>query len=379
MSAMCPLSFGYPAKLLIYRAHAHSVAMSLKKTWRLISPVVLCIYVSFGVECRQEWHSRGRGFDSLRLHQQFIFLLIQELVEETATHIGNNRSPLIVYATKEPTFLVEQRHGYCFRINVPADLWNKIDLKEIRYSLKTKDYLNARATALPLGLKLRRFFSELRNRRDYLSQLSPKELKRRIKEFFLNELTRAEDDRLLRPDITPAQHQSITAEYGNLSYSCWKAFTGRKHDLTANLSQSQLKDAGIKVDSNSLKFNKLCRELLRANALLASVNRDRQDGYYGSEKEWDEDFYETYLAKASAPVQAVPVVPVDDSPRLSKIIKRFLNERTHARNWKKGYRKEMVACLRTFQEFVEEDIPTHQITSKMVVSFKDALTRLPSN
>lgn len=55
---------------------------------------------------------------------------------------------------EHPTFLVLQPHGYCFRINLPADLKKFVALQEIRNSLRSKDYLYARTIVLFLDLHL---------------------------------------------------------------------------------------------------------------------------------------------------------------------------------------------------------------------------------
>lgn len=279
---------------------------------------------------------------------------------------------------KEPSFLVRQPHGYCFRINVPKDLRAVVALHEIRYSLQTRDYLHAKSQALSLGVQIRRLFSELR-RSNNLPHLSPKDLKRIIKEFILSELSRADKQRLLFDNLTPALQQDIKNEYANISYQSYLAFTQRQYHRVYDLARSLLKDNGLDTPAeDSTEFRELCRELIRATGFVAGVNIDREDGVYDSGREHDPDFYDKYLTEpVSAPIP--PAAPVDDSPLLSEAIDRFLTERTNARNWKKYYRKEMVACLNTFQEFVGEDIQTSQISSKLLVSFKDALMRLPAN
>ncbi len=275
-----------------------------------------------------------------------------------------------------PTFLVKQPHGYCFRINVPVDLRKIVNLREIRYSLKTTDYLYARANALFLGLQVRRFFSELRERSDYLSRLTPQDFKRLIKEFVSNELDKAETKRLLCNDISTSQVQNISAEHSNLSYLSWQALRHRDYDKVSNQAQSLLKEHGITIDADTVEFKKLCRELLKATGFVASINRDRENGVYGTEKERDKGFYETYLAE---PVKHVPAASEDKSPILSESIKKFLNERSMVREWKPDYKKEMIACLKLFQEFVGEETQTSQIDCNLTVAFKEALYKLPPN
>ena len=46
-----------------------------------------------------------------------------------------------------PTYLVRNPYSYCFRMNVPKDLYSLIGRKELRYSLKTGDIGTARYKA----------------------------------------------------------------------------------------------------------------------------------------------------------------------------------------------------------------------------------------
>jgi len=276
----------------------------------------------------------------------------------------------------DPNFLVKQPHGYCFRINVPVDLRKRIGLREVRYSLKTKDYLTAKAKALPLGLQVRRFFSELRARSECLSQLSSADIKRLIKEFISKELDKAETKRLLCNNIPPDQLQDIKSDYGTTSYNSWEALTHRRYDAVSDLAQSLIDSNELTAPVDSIGFKELCRELIRATGYIASINLDRENGAYGTEQERDPDLYAKYLAEPVVPPS--PAVAEDDSPLLSESIALFLKERGKAKNWKGSYKTECLNALGLYQEFAG-GIRGSQVDSKLTVAWKYALIKTPKH
>jgi len=285
----------------------------------------------------------------------------------------------MVWTIKEPTFLVKQRHGYCFRINVPENLWDKIGLKEIRYSLKTTDYLNARATALPLGLKLRSFFSELRSRSECLSQLTPQTLKRLIKEYVQRELDKAETERLTNTHISPLRLNDTIRQNSNLSYQCFDAISHREYSVVADRVDEILSNHDLKIESNSLEYNKLSRELIRAISYVSSINTDREQGIYDSQRERGQDFYDTYLAEPFTALQTASVVPVDESPLLSEMVNEYLTVNSEGKGWTTKTYNENKSILKLFQDWLGKDVSISSITGSMIRDYRDALKKLPSN
>lgn len=77
-------------------------------------------------------------------------------------------------------YLVQNKSGYCFRLNIPSDLQAQVRLKELLRSLKGANHRKASHLALLLAGKIHQLFRRLR---DSHMALSPHQIKQMIDGF----------------------------------------------------------------------------------------------------------------------------------------------------------------------------------------------------
>lgn len=87
----------------------------------------------------------------------------------------------------EPTYLYRHPSSYIFRLRVPHDIRGFIGKSELRYSLQTGSFGEAKSRSRLFAGLIQRIFRQLRQQGHPLRDLAPGEIHDRIKQFILIE------------------------------------------------------------------------------------------------------------------------------------------------------------------------------------------------
>lgn len=97
---------------------------------------------------------------------------------------------------KLPAYIVQNRHGCCFRLIVPKDLQSRINRKMLRYSLHTGYLGLAKQKARALAGNLQWLFNALRSKGTVMGKLTDAEIQGMINRYVRKTLAEWEDRRL---------------------------------------------------------------------------------------------------------------------------------------------------------------------------------------
>jgi hypothetical protein len=91
---------------------------------------------------------------------------------------------------KSPTYLIHNRHSYCFRMAVPKDLQKVVVKRELRYSLKTGYVGIAKQKSRFLAGQMQLIFRFLRQGGTVLSRLSDDQIQELVKQYIKDSIER---------------------------------------------------------------------------------------------------------------------------------------------------------------------------------------------
>lgn len=270
--------------------------------------------------------------------------------------------------SKSPSYLIRNPYSYCFRMNVPEDLRQFVGKRELRYSLKTGYRKEARAKAFLLAGKVYIIFKVLRKGGAELSKLSDNQIQDIVKKYLENTVKMLEERWLLeespfytRDDFynyvsdLDSVKQDIIEYLGTCDYSTVEGIAGdllEKHEVV-----------GLEKDSYS--YQKLCREILKAQIKELEIEKRQMLGDYSADIDtpWNGQFPVGLSGRGNSPV-------------ISEVIEKYAAE---ARiNWTDKTEAEALASLRLFMEIVGDE-PIQNISRKRAAEFKQVLMKLPPN
>jgi integrase len=251
---------------------------------------------------------------------------------------------------------------------VPEDLRQFVGKRELRYSLKTGYRKEARAKAFLLAGKAGIIFRVLRKGGAGLSKLSDNQIQDIVKKYLEDTVKMLEERWLLeespvykRDDLHNYVRdldyikQDIIEYLGTCDYSTVEGIADdllEKHEVF-----------GLEKDSYS--YQKLCREILKAQAKELEIEKRQMLGDYSADTDtsWNGQFPISLSGKGSSPV-------------ISEVIEKHAAE---ARiNWTNKTEAETLASLHLFIEIVG-DVPIQSISRKRIAEFKQVLMKLPPN
>jgi hypothetical protein len=158
----------------------------------------------------------------------------------------------------------------------------------------------------------------------------------------------------LAPDLTP---HDIEEDFFLEAFHC-NNFTP-VHEVV----QAWLKRKGLVLDSASIEYKRLCRELLRASIALVRINRARDHGDYsdGFARPWHGG------GKAGESSQAA----VPPSMPFSEATKRYFKDLELKLAPATKTRKEVI--FNAFRQSLGDDRPIREITHEDTIKFRDTL------
>jgi len=274
---------------------------------------------------------------------------------------------------KSPAYLIRNPYTYCFRMRVPKDLQPYVGKKELRYSLKTGYLGLAKQKARLLAGNIQYLFRYLRDKGHIMSKLTDSQARKIVNKYIREKLQSVEDNRA-KYEFTPIPELREKEEFLEDSMS----------DALMDLQQSQygtasytvnnlLKKEKIHLEHDDFEFNKLCREILKAEAKYYKVELNRLAG------EYSDDIDALFPIPSESTKSQPPVSQLEEpSITLDNLIKDYFAENIRAGNWSERtqieYRSIFNNILRLFG-----DVPLNRIERKNVQYIKKVLLVLPKN
>ena len=252
---------------------------------------------------------------------------------------------------------------YYSRLLVPSDLRPLLLKKEIRKSLRTTSYKDAKILAARWEGHLAALFTHLRK---YGSTMKLDDIKRLAQEYLTTSLEEGEAERLNGKAPNDDQQESIEL-----------ALTDALEDTQDQLVQNEFGKISVEADEllhvhklslpkTSEAYRRLCRELLKAKQVVLKAELDRMNGKY-----WEKD---------SAEYSALPVMPspANTFQGPSKMFSEGLREYfTHYEHRDTRTNNEKQVIFNRFRESINGDKPLSEITKAECVRFRDMYSRLP--
>lgn len=248
-------------------------------------------------------------------------------------------------------------------MRIPADLHETIGKKELRYSLKTGSIGEAKTRARYVAGQVQALFRRLKLRGNDMGELGRKQISQIIREFVYNALE--EEEAYLIDRKRPMNDDELEQDIESLGYILSdlreELATGRHKKARRDVDKI-IEEKGLRIDKDSFSYNKLCREVLKAQVQIIEEVIRRRRGRYPAiqfdQREWDD----------YKPPEAVS---------LKEVIKAFWDENIQADNWADRTKTEYDTCLKTMIRILG-DVPIDSITHQTMREFKETLMKLPA-
>ncbi|AOY60559.1 site-specific integrase [Desulfococcus multivorans] len=283
-------------------------------------------------------------------------------------------------------YLVRNRHSYCFRYRIPADLQSIIGRKEIRYSLRTGRIGVAKVMAQELALKIRRLVRELRRKeRVHMDKI---QINRLIAGWIRDtlaeeEATRTLTERPLNEDFLDERYEALDSVQ-----TLHREALGKLQHVQAMEHRVDLilKEHGIEIDKDSEAYRELCRGMLKASIKVLEVEKERTFGRYDST---DEEVVEEICGLSSREVTGealrrqsllVNLKPPTMKPSITLrgLIDEYQDERVKAGRWTDSTVRNYTPYFNALTRYLGEDTPVRTICRQQMLNFKKLLESLPA-
>jgi len=275
-------------------------------------------------------------------------------------------------------YLVQNKSGFCFRLNIPADLQNQIGIKELRRSLKGKDHRTASQLSLLIAGKIHQLFRKLRAKD---MGLTAHQIKQMVNGFIHECLDYEENARTSYEPVyngegdspyIPDEHLTVVDDFSEDAQQQLKSGdyskVGKVVDHILGVNECQ-------IPKDSLDYKKMCRETLKAQIKMLTIEKQRNEGDYS-----DDDKLpprpERLETEGLAPT--TPPEPAPSGPLLKKLVEEWRTENITANNWKPRTINAYQGHFRVMMQILGDDIQIDSIDHRTVRTIKSTLLKLPS-
>lgn len=286
---------------------------------------------------------------------------------------------------------------YYFRIRIPRFLHGILPRKELKYSLKVTDDLEAQCRAVRIAKAAKTLFRYLEQNRWIMKELTPAEIDYLVCHYMLDLLKHFEDYRVVHPGPRNPDEYEWTLKLLDENLSAAKQeLINSDYENSRDGVDDILDHYGMNgIDRDSYTFKKLSREFLKARIKVLEVEKKREVGDYTEDLEEDlskklsvlrpplgmrPEIDESSLIKAHVEnMYRQPDAPrATPSESLEALIKKYSSEQKKSGAWKEKTESEVLSSLELLVEFLG-NLPVRSIDHAVMRSYKEALMRLPAN
>lgn len=273
-----------------------------------------------------------------------------------------------------PPHVVRQGKTYYFRILVPFDLQQRLNKKELRYSLKTSSIDCAATRAKPIAFMVKQLFKQLRQDSIEMNRLSTKELQELVQKYIHITLDTFEMMRITQP--APWEYNEDQRRLYHLQEHHQRDLVHNDLSVIQREAVMLLENEGIRIPTTELAFKEVSRELLKSWGEIARVNSLYDNGIYDPSV-----VYGTLESKTPSSLLEInnTAHQPHESVPLTSVIEDYTKEQLHSGQWEDKTKRENHACYQLFLDFAGHEINTTQITYPLLRDYKAALMNLPPN
>ena len=264
-------------------------------------------------------------------------------------------------------------NGYWyFRIRIPQDLRRVFPSGELKKSLKTTSFKNAKSLVKVYCYRAERLFTHVR-----CGMLTGTQIKKLISEYLHTSLQADEDFRITYE--TPADNPQVE----KLQRAYQAVIEDRKAELARNdlsaiapQADTLLQNTGIALDKDSAEYKRLCRELLKAEIAYFTVGLERYKGNY--QNEYDKRFNSLFAESAAS------VETQESGKTLSEAITLHMKEKSLGKKLKPRSRVEYDSVYTLFQDVIayligKKDVYLSSLDTDTLIKYSETLSQLPAN
>ncbi len=278
--------------------------------------------------------------------------------------------------TSSPSYLRQSNQGFYFRLALPKSLRGIIGLWELRYPILAKSLKEARAKAKNLGRLIRGFLDNLKwkLKRRMPIELTQEQILALVDEYALQVLDDCENHRIGRGRITEMSFDGHLCNVEEGQDLLAEALQDNDLNFIETIADDLLKSKGLSVCKEDELYKKFCHGLLRSLHEVTTIEKMRINGDYSHE----------YILKSSNNKlcnnpSTLIVKEENESVKLKDMIEAYVKHKKLNTDWTEKTENENKACWQLFLDFAGEDITVDKIDYDLVISFKEALTKLPAN
>jgi integrase len=276
-------------------------------------------------------------------------------------------------------YLLQRGGRYYFRIRIPKNLRRWFDGRvELKRSLNTIRSESTRSLLRPWVYRTEQLFFQIRS-----GMLTDDQIQKLVASYLEQSLGEDEEARIdgvgLQVEygedgehgFTSLQEQELRLE------SLVESLARGEYEGVTHLANGILEGASIQLDKNSSEYRKLCRETLKAVIEGTKVSIERTSGNY-------DNWFDRRTHPAVIQPQSLSAPTMLTSPQgkqgtlLSAAIAEYVTEHSGGGHWTPKTKVESEGIYALLVGIVgDRDIA--ELDYKTLASFRDTLTRFPSN
>ncbi len=184
---------------------------------------------------------------------------------------------------RSPSYLLKTPYSWYFRMKVPIDLQSRIGKKELKCSLKTGYLSDAKYKARFIGGQVQKLFKQIRSKKvgSDMTKLDTVKINKIIKTFIRDFLDEEEEMRINRERPYTDEDLDHRAEFLGLHQSDLKESLAKcDYRPASKHADDCIEQHRLEVPKGSEDYNRLCRELLKAQIAVLEVEQKRVYGDY---------------------------------------------------------------------------------------------------
>lgn len=262
--------------------------------------------------------------------------------------------------SRSPSYLIVHRNAFYFRRRVPDAVASRLGRREVRYSLRfARDLHSARIAAMRLAVVADKVFTCLSG--GCMAELTQDQIKR-LTDLWFRQALEAEEEKRLPPNRWNEEKlEEYLETFGLLLSDEREALGLSDYSRAHSRADRLLEEEGIAAPKDSLEYQALCRELLKAGVRVGEIDLRRAVGDYSDE--WA--------------AQGQPPPPPPPSISLQEALDEYVDRKGRLGQWSTATTSEAVPKLGKFVDHLGPNTPINFITPDQMRTYADEVTKLP--
>ena len=226
-------------------------------------------------------------------------------------------------------YLVRIKGHYFFRTRIPKDLYPLLHRKEIKKSLHTQSFGNAKVIAKAYSYRLERIYTIARG-----GMMTDAEVRQLMHKFVSDTLRDFEEGR----SINPTTHDGEKMQKAYLLMADEDRESLVRNDIAGvrEWLDGLIKDRGLEISRDSMEYHRLGREMLKARQVFWKVMAEREIGNYDND-------YDRITQNLTRPADAQPNEQSQGRRTigisLSEAFNRYIQQQADGNAWKGNPKK----------------------------------------